>query len=128
INRIAELKRLSVSDSTIGISACVRHIAFETIETGCPTGSLLREVVRHVAHYPIRTRGTLCGSLAHADPASEWCLVAVTLDARLRAMSATAEREIAAADFFQGVMTTALEPDEMLVEARLPRLPQDARH
>ena len=84
-------------------------------------------VVRHIAHYPIRMRGTFCGSLAHADPASEWCLVAATLDAELVAKSTRGERVIAAKEFFAGIMSTALAEDELLAEARLPLLPKDAK-
>ena len=88
---------------------------------------LLSVVARHIAHYPIRMRGTFCGSLAHADPASEWCLVAATLDATLIAKSTRGERAIAAKHFFAGIMSTALAEDELLAEARLPLLPKDAR-
>jgi carbon-monoxide dehydrogenase medium subunit len=88
---------------------------------------LLAEVVRHIAHYPIRMRGTFCGSLAHADPASEWCLVAATLDAEIVAKSVTRERVIAVKDFFQGIMATALAEDELLAEARLPVLTDDTK-
>ena len=83
--------------------------------------------MRHIAHYPIRTRGTFCGSVAHADPASEWCLVAATLDAEMVARSTRGSRVIAARDYFQGIMTTALEPDELLAEVRLPLLPERTR-
>jgi carbon-monoxide dehydrogenase medium subunit len=72
-------------------------------------------------------RGTFCGSLAHADPASEWCLVAAALDATLIAKSTRGERAIAAKHFFTGIMSTALAEDELLVEARLPLLANDAR-
>ena len=92
-----------------------------------PLGQLLSAVVRHIAHYPIRMRGTFCGSLAHADPASEWCLVAATLDATLIAKSTRGERQIAANDFFAGIMSTALAEDELLVEARLPFLSDDTK-
>jgi carbon-monoxide dehydrogenase medium subunit len=83
--------------------------------------------VRHIAHHPIRTRGTFCGSLAHADPASEWCLVAATLGAEMVAASRRGTRTIAAKDFFAGIMTTALTEDELLIETRLPLLPPDTR-
>jgi carbon-monoxide dehydrogenase medium subunit len=89
--------------------------------------ALLAQVVRHIAHYPIRTRGTFCGSLANADPASEWCLVAATLDAVMVAKSVRGTRRIAAADWFKGAMSTALAPDELLAEARLPLLPADTK-
>jgi carbon-monoxide dehydrogenase medium subunit len=78
--------------------------------------------MRHIAHYPIRNRGTFCGSVAHADPSSEWCLVAATLDAEMVAKSARGTRVIAARDYFQGIMTTALAPEELLAEVRLPLL------
>ena len=72
-------------------------------------------------------RGTFCGSLAHADPASEWCLVAATLDATMVAQSTRGERLIAAKDFFEGIMSTALAEDELLTEVRLPLLAGDAK-
>jgi carbon-monoxide dehydrogenase medium subunit len=84
-------------------------------------------VVRHIAHYPIRTRGTFCGSIAHADPAAEWCLVAAALGAEMVARRAAGTRTIPAQDFFRGIMTTALEEDELLIEVRLPILPADTR-
>jgi carbon-monoxide dehydrogenase medium subunit len=92
-----------------------------------PLGKLLTDVVHHIAHYPIRNRGTFCGSLANADPASEWCLVLAALDGEVLAKSARGERVIAARDFFKGIMTTALADDELLVEARLPMLSADTR-
>ena len=88
-----------------------------------PTGALLAKVVAHIAHYPIRLRGTFCGSLAHADPASEWCLTAVTLGADIVALSARGPRVIAADDYFEGMMMTTLAEDELLREVRLPLLP-----
>src|SRR5205085_5889833 len=78
-------------------------------------------------HYPIRLRGTFCGSLAHADPAAEWCLVAATLDTEMVAVSIGGERILQARDFFQGAMQTGLHPDELLAEARLPLLPPGTR-
>jgi carbon-monoxide dehydrogenase medium subunit len=103
----------------------VRHAAFHRPACDGPLGALLTDVVRHIAHYPIRNRGTFCGSLAHADPASEWCLVLAALDGEVLAKSARGERVVAARDFFKGIMTTALADDELLVEARLPLLPTD---
>ncbi len=127
INGVRELDRLAVDGSELSIGACVRHAAFHQPVADGPLGPLLSRVVRHIAHYPIRTRGTFCGSLANADPASEWCLVAATLEARMVARSARGARTIAAADFFQGAMTTALEADELLAETRLPLLSPDTR-
>jgi carbon-monoxide dehydrogenase medium subunit len=124
INEIAALRTLRTEDGHLRIGALVRHSAFERPVVQGPLGELLATVMRHIAHHPIRTRGTFCGSLAHADPASEWCLVAATLGAQLVARSVRGERTIAAGDFFRGAMSTALEPDELLVEARLPLLPK----
>jgi carbon-monoxide dehydrogenase medium subunit len=127
INGIAELDRITSQDGKLVIGACVRHAAFYRPVTEGPLGRLLSGVVRHIAHHPIRTRGTFCGSLVHADPASEWCLVAATLGAEMVAQSRQGRRVIPAADFFAGIMTTALTEDELLVEARLPLLPPDTR-
>jgi carbon-monoxide dehydrogenase medium subunit len=125
INSVAELGRMSTAGGKLTIGACVRHAAFYDDADAGPLGRLLATVVRHIGHHPIRTRGTFCGSLAHADPASEWCLVAATLDAEISARSAHGTRTIAAADFFVGIMTTALADDELLAEVRLPLLPAD---
>lgn len=127
INEVAGLDRLEVEGGKLVIGARVRHAAFHKPVTYGPLGALLAEVVRHIAHYPIRMRGTFCGSLAHADPASEWCLAAATLDAELVAKSVKAERVIAAKDFFEGVMATALREDELLAEVRLPVLPDGTK-
>jgi carbon-monoxide dehydrogenase medium subunit len=127
INRIDGLDRLAVEDNELSIGAAVRHAAFHRPVVDGPLGRLLAAVVRHIAHLPIRTRGTFCGSLAHADPSSEWCLVAATLDARMTARSASGARSLASGEFFEAIMTTALEPDELLAEARLPLLPGDTR-
>jgi carbon-monoxide dehydrogenase medium subunit len=127
INGVAALKRLAVEGDKLVIGACVRHAAFHKPVCDGPLGTLLTNVVHHIAHYPIRNRGTFCGSLAHADPSSEWCLVLVALDGELVARSARGERIIAARDYFQGIMTTALQEDELLVEARLPILPEGTR-
>jgi carbon-monoxide dehydrogenase medium subunit len=120
INGVAGLEHLAAEAGELAIGACVRHARFERPVVEGPLGRLLSGVVRYIAHYPIRTRGTFCGSLANADPASEWCLVAATLGARMVAKSARGTRTIAAADYFQGMMATALEPDELLAETRLP--------
>ena len=127
INTVAGLDRLAVEGDMLSVGACVRHAAFHRPVVEGPTGALLSRVVRDIAHYPIRLRGTFCGSLAHADPASEWCLAAVTLGAEIVAMSRRGRRVIAADDFFEGMMATALAEDELLLEARLPLLPPETR-
>ncbi len=127
INGVEEFSRVRVEGGDLVIGACVRHSAFHApVEPG-PLGRLLTQVVHNIAHYPIRQRGTFCGSLANADPASEWCLVAATLGARMVARSVRGERVIEASEWFQGIMTTALEEDELLAEVRLPLLPAGTR-
>ena len=127
INGVAGLDKLASDGKTLSIGACVRHSAFHKAVVANPLGQLLAVVARHIAHYPIRTRGTFCGSLAHADPSSEWCLVAATLDATLVARSVRGARTIAASVFFAGIMATTLAEDELLAEARLPLLSNDTR-
>ncbi len=127
INEVEGLDRITSDGKTLSIGACVRHAAFHKPVVDNPLGALLTFVARHIAHYPIRTRGTFCGSLAHADPSAEWCLVAATLDATMVAQSTRGERSIAAADYFQGIMSTALAEDELLTQVRLPLLAPDAK-
>jgi carbon-monoxide dehydrogenase medium subunit len=127
INEVAGLDRLASDGKALNIGARVRHAAFHKSVIDNPLGKLLTDVARHIAHYPIRMRGTFCGSLAHADPASEWCLVAATLDATMVAKSTRGERLIAAKDYFEGIMSTALAEDELLCEARLPLLAADEK-
>jgi len=127
INGIAELAHLATEADRLVIGAGVRHAAFHRPVVENPLGSLLAFVVRHIAHYPIRTRGTFCGSLAHADPASEWCLVAATLGAEIVTRSTAGTRLLEAGEFFHGLMTTSLAESELLVETRLPLLPAEMR-
>ena len=75
---------------------------------------------RWIGHYPIRARGTLGGSIAHADPAAEWCLLAVLLDANIILAGPGGQRAVAARDFFQGFYTTTAGPDEMITELHFP--------
>jgi len=127
INEIDALKFIRVVDGELVIGACVRHNAFERAVVDGPLGVLLKQVVPHIAHRPIRSRGTFCGSIAHADPASEWCVVAAALDAVMVAVSARGRREIPASEWFPAARTTALGPAEILESVRLPRLPGATR-
>jgi len=127
INGIDALKHIKLDGDVLSIGACARHADFHKPVCDGPLGQLLARVVRDIAHYPIRMRGTFCGSIAHADPASEWCLAAATLDATMVAVSTRGERQIPADGFFETVMTTALAEDELLREVRLPRLAEDTR-
>jgi carbon-monoxide dehydrogenase medium subunit len=126
INEIPNCDRLRVERGELVIEPLVRHGRFRHDAAPGPTGALLAYVMGHIAHYPVRTRGTFCGSLAHADPASEWCLVAVTLDVSVQARSIAQTRMITADDLLEGLMSTSLAPDEMIVAAHLPLLADDA--
>jgi carbon-monoxide dehydrogenase medium subunit len=127
INAVEGLDKIASDGQALTIGARVRHAAFHKPVTDNPLGALLTFVARHIAHYPIRMRGTFCGSLAHADPASEWCLTAATLDAIMIAKSTRGTREIAVSDYFDGIMSTTLAEDELLAEVRLPLLTTDAK-
>jgi aerobic carbon-monoxide dehydrogenase medium subunit len=127
INNVAGLDKLASDGNTLSIGACVRHAAFHKPVVANPLGQLLTVVARHIAHYPIRMRGTFCGSLAHADPSSEWCLVAATLGATLVAQSVRGSRAITVSDFFAGIMSTTLAEDELLAEVKLPLLSNDTK-
>jgi carbon-monoxide dehydrogenase medium subunit len=125
INGVTGLDRITVENGRLCIGAAVRHAAFEQPVDDGPLGRLLASVVRHIAHGPIRARGTFCGSIAHADPASEWCAVAAVLNAEMVAESkVSGTRVIPAREFFEGIMTTALRENELLREVRLPILPK----
>jgi carbon-monoxide dehydrogenase medium subunit len=125
INGVEALERLAVDGGKLCIGACVRHAAFHQPVVEGPLGRLLATVVHYIAHYPIRTRGTFCGSIAHADPASEWCLVVAALEGEMVAQSTSGTRVIPVRDYFRGIMTTALKEDELLTEVRLPLLADD---
>jgi carbon-monoxide dehydrogenase medium subunit len=127
INEIPELNRTEVVDGHFVIGALTRHACFHEAVAPGPLGPLMKNVAHNIAHYPIRQRGTYCGSLAHADPASEWCLVTATLGGTIVARNHSGSREIPVSEYFDGVMATTLEADEMLVEVRLPLLTEDER-
>ena len=117
----------AAADGGIRFGALVRQRAAEQAPLVRERAPLVAEALPYIGHQQIRNRGTICGNLAHADPASELPAVAVALDAQMIARSkARGERSIAAADFFRGYLTTALEPDELLVEFRLPAWPVGA--
>jgi carbon-monoxide dehydrogenase medium subunit len=127
INEVEGLDRLAVEGDVLAIGARVRHAAFHKPVVDGPLGALLSFVARHIAHYPIRMRGTFCGSLAHADPSSEWCLAAATLGAKLVARSVRGVRVIDVSDFLEGIMSTSLKEDELLAEVRLMLPPADTK-
>lgn len=127
INGISELNAVTVEKGDLVIGATVRHAHFYAPVHPGPLGKLLSAVVRHIAHHPIRERGTFCGSLAHADPASEWCLVAATLNGQVKLLQQSGERLVEAGDFIDGAMSTTREPHELVTQVRLPLLKDHAR-
>jgi carbon-monoxide dehydrogenase medium subunit len=123
INRIAGLDRIYERDAGIAVQALARQSAVEDSEVAKRVCPLVVDAVRLVAHRVIRNRGTVCGSLAHADPASELPAVLLALDGHVVARSTRGERTIAASALFNGVMETSLAEDELLVEAWFPASP-----
>jgi aerobic carbon-monoxide dehydrogenase medium subunit len=123
INRIEGLDRLQVDPDCLTVGALVRHNDLSrsaAVREGWP---LLTEAVAQVAHPAIRNRGTVCGSVAHNDPAAEHPSVLVTLDGSVAIAGLAGQRELPAEQFFTGMMSNALEPGEMVVALRYPRPP-----
>jgi carbon-monoxide dehydrogenase medium subunit len=122
ITPIPDLQYLEPDGEGLKVGALTPHRWIEEMEDPdlLEDFSVLKEAARWVGHYPIRTLGTFGGSIAHADPSAEWCMLAVLLDAEIVAVGPEGERVIPASDFFQGFFMTALEPDEMVVEVRFP--------
>lgn len=119
VNPVADGAYLNCEGDHLRIGALTRHVRFESPELDGPLGRLLPRVARHIAHLPIRMRGTFGGSLSHADPASEWCTLARTFDAVMIAHSTDGDRRIAAADFFHAALVTELREDEVLREIEI---------
>ena len=124
VNGLRDLAYIREEGGAIAIGAMTRKRAVERSELVRRRQPLLHAATCLVAHPQIRNRGTVGGSLAQADPAAEYPAVAVALDAELRAVGPGGERTVKAADFFLSYLTTALEPAELLVEARFPVLPE----
>ncbi len=126
LNGIPELAYIRLgADRSLHIGAMTRHSTVELDPLVAQHAPLLHETMPHIAHRQIRNRGTLGGSLAHADPSAELPSVAVALKARFRVQSQTGERWVDAADFYQGLFATDLAPEELLVEIAIP--PMQAR-
>jgi carbon-monoxide dehydrogenase medium subunit len=124
INRIANLNRVYERDGGVAVEALARQAAVEDSDVVARVCPLLHDALRLVAHRVIRNRGTVCGSIAHADPASELPAVLLALGGHVLARSSKGERRIAAEHLFTGVFETSLAPDELLVEAWFPAAPK----
>jgi CO/xanthine dehydrogenase FAD-binding subunit len=123
INRIAGLDAIKETSGSIRVGALTRHYQLETSPLIARHLPVLSCAMTHVAHLAIRNRGTIGGSLAHADPAAELPMMALLLDAELRIASASGERIVAARDFFLGALTVDLAASEIITAIALPKLP-----
>jgi carbon-monoxide dehydrogenase medium subunit len=124
INPLSELGRIDRSSAEdIRVGALARYRSLEKDAGFLQACPLFADALPHIAHPQIRNRGTIGGNLAHADPASELPAVATAMGARMRIRSQHGERELPASDFFAGLLTTSLEPEEMLVEIAFPAPP-----
>jgi CO/xanthine dehydrogenase FAD-binding subunit len=127
LRKLDELRDLTIGDRGVTLGAMVRWrdvLEHPRLRQAHP---LLVAAVEHIAHYQIRNRGTVGGSLAHADPAAELPCIAVTCEAEIVALGPKGRRVVAAAEFFRGALQTALEPDEIITEIRFPAWPRDRR-
>ena len=122
INRIPDLAYVRDDGDEVRIGPLTRHHTLETSDVVAAQFPVLHEAMGYVAHLAIRNRGTIGGSLSHADPAAELPMMSLLLDARFEVQSLSGRRTIEASEFFLGALTTALEDGEMLVEVRLPKL------
>ena len=127
INALDALRGITLAAGSLRIGALVTHAEIEASALVARHAPLLAQAAPHIAHRAIRNLGTLGGSLAYADPAAEWPACARALDAVLVLVSAHGERRVQAADFFQGLYTTALRPDELLAACEIPMLAADER-
>lgn len=123
INRIPDLSYVRDEGTYIRIGATTRHRELKEAAIIAAELPVLREAMHHVAHLAIRNRGTIGGSLSHADPAAELPMMSLLLEARFEIASPKGRRVIEAKDFFLGALTSALAEDDMLVEVQVPKMP-----
>jgi aerobic carbon-monoxide dehydrogenase medium subunit len=128
ISDLAELRGLELAGDMLRIGALTRHVELLNSSEIAAQAPLLTDAIAHVAHPAIRNRGTLGGSLAHADPASELPACMLALNATIVVRGTAGERRIAARDFFTGIYETALSADELLVAVELPAAQNDSVH
>jgi carbon-monoxide dehydrogenase medium subunit len=127
LRKLAELRQIRITERGVALGAMVRWRDIEDDARLVAAHPLLKAAIAHVAHYQIRNRGTVGGSIAHADPAAEMPGIAITCDAEIGVVGKSGARVIQAADFFQGALTTALASDEIIVDIRLPAWPAGRR-
>lgn len=127
ITRIPELVTASERGGTVSIGACVTHAAIEDGLVPDPANGYLRRVAADIAYRAVRTRGTVGGSLAHADPAADWLSTLLALGAEMEIAAPTGRRRMALADFVQGAMETDLASAEIIAAIHVPKSKHEAR-
>jgi len=120
LNRVGALRYVTQKDDHFAVGAMATHYMLESARTVLRKCPLLAQVASHIGDVQVRNRGTIGGSLVHADPAADWPTAMLALDAELKLSSARGERTVKASDFFKGLFTTALDPDEILTEIKVP--------
>ncbi len=128
IGELAELRGIAVKGDILRIGALTRHVDLQRSPDVAARAPLLTEAIAHVAHPAIRNRGTIGGSLAHADPASELPACMVALNATIVVSGPKGERRIAAEDFFKGIYETDLSAQELLIAVELPVARKNSAH
>ncbi len=127
VNQLQELRGVAADDDAVTIGACVTHAAIADGLVPDIGGGVLARVADGIAYRAVRNRGTIGGSLCHADPAADWVTVLTALDAMVVLHGPSGDRELCIVDFVRGAFHTALMPGEILRAVRVPRLPADAR-
>ena len=128
LRKLPGLKEIKIGPDGVRLGALVRWRDILDDKRLATAHPLLKEAISHVAHYQIRNRGTVGGSCAHADPASEMPGIAQACDAEFSVIGKAGSRIVKAADFFKGALTTALKPDEIITEIHLPAWPAARRY
>lgn len=128
INGIADLKKIGTADGAVHVGAGATQAALMAYPELSALSPLLALALPHVGHFQTRNRGTVCGSLVHADPSAELPLVLTALGGEVVLRSRSSERKLPATDFFQGMLLTARRPDELVVAARFPTPPERCRY
>ena len=127
IARLEELRHIEADGDGVSVGGAVRHAAFEDGKVPDVTGGMIQHVARGIAYRAVRNRGTIGGSLAHADPAADWPPVMLALDAEIRTAGAAGARSMPASELTDGILTTVLATDELIEQVRIPRLSPSTR-
>lgn len=122
ISRLDDLRRAEIEGDVLAIGACVTHAQIEDGKISDVTLGLMPHIARGIAYRAVRNRGTIGGSMAHADPAADWLTTMIALDASLRLSSSEGQRETKVADFVKGAMDTAIREGELITHVLVPRL------